>query len=77
MLAGGLCFALSVGLTSVSIGFGTLVVALVIGNPATGAFVSLAQATLMDLEPEQRERNMALPPARRCGRRRGDVPYPG
>ena len=36
-----------------------LLVALVIGNPATGAFVSLAQATLMDLDSEQRERNMA------------------
>jgi FSR family fosmidomycin resistance protein-like MFS transporter len=59
MLVGGLCFALSVGLTSVSIGFWTLLAALVIGNPATGAFVSLAQATLMDLEPDQRERNMA------------------
>ncbi len=59
MVAGGLCFALSAALTSVSIGFGTLLVALVIGNPATGAFVSLAQATLMDLEPAQRERNMA------------------
>jgi FSR family fosmidomycin resistance protein-like MFS transporter len=59
MLMGGVAFALSVGLTSVSVGFWTLLVALLIGNPATGAFVSLAQATLMDLEPEQRERNMA------------------
>ena len=30
-----------------------------IGNPATGAFVSLAQATLMDRDPGARERNMA------------------
>ena len=33
--------------------------ALAVGNPATGAFVSLAQATLMDLDSNQRERNMA------------------
>jgi FSR family fosmidomycin resistance protein-like MFS transporter len=59
MLAGGLAFALSAALTSVSMGFWTLLAALVIGNPATGAFVSLAQATLMDLNPGQRERNMA------------------
>jgi FSR family fosmidomycin resistance protein-like MFS transporter len=59
MLAGGFAFALSTALSSMSVGFWTLLVALAIGNPATGAFVSLAQATLMDLEPEQRERNMA------------------
>jgi FSR family fosmidomycin resistance protein-like MFS transporter len=34
-------------------------VALAIGNPATGAFVSLTQATLMDADPAQRARNMA------------------
>jgi len=59
LLAGGLGFALSAALTSVSVGFWTLLAALMIGNPATGAFVSLVQATLMDLEPAQRERNMA------------------
>jgi FSR family fosmidomycin resistance protein-like MFS transporter len=59
MLAGGLGFAFSAALTSAAVGFWTLLVALVIGNPATGAFVSLAQATLMDRDPEQRERNMA------------------
>lgn len=36
-----------------------LLAALVLGNPATGAFVSLAQATLMDADPDQRVRNMA------------------
>jgi MFS transporter, FSR family, fosmidomycin resistance protein len=59
MLLGGLAFAFSAALTSVAVGFWTLLVALVIGNPATGAFVSLAQAMLMDRDPEQRERNMA------------------
>ena len=59
MFAGGIGFAVSAALTSAAVGFWSLLVALVIGNPATGAFVSLAQATLMDREPEQRERNMA------------------
>src|SRR6185437_9847166 len=40
-------------------GFWLLLAALVIGNPATGAFVSLAQATLMDADPPRRVRNMA------------------
>jgi FSR family fosmidomycin resistance protein-like MFS transporter len=59
MVVGGAAFAVSAALVSASVGFWTLLVALVIGNPASGAFVSLAQATLMDLAPEQRERNMA------------------
>jgi MFS transporter, FSR family, fosmidomycin resistance protein len=59
LLAGGLAFMLSAGMAAAAVGFWTLLVALVIGNPATGAFVSLAQATLMDLEPGARERNMA------------------
>jgi FSR family fosmidomycin resistance protein-like MFS transporter len=59
LLLGGLGFALSAALTSVSVGFWTLLVALVIGHPASGAFVSLSQATLMDLGPERREPRMA------------------
>jgi MFS transporter, FSR family, fosmidomycin resistance protein len=49
----------SAALSSVALGFWTLLVALAIGNPATGAFVSLTQATLMDSAPAQRARNMA------------------
>lgn len=56
---GGIGFALSGGLTAAAFGFWTLLVALLIANPATGAFVSLAQATLIDREPAARERNMA------------------
>ncbi len=59
MAAGGIAFAVSAMLSAAAIGFWTLLAALLIGNPATGAFVSLAQATLMDREPAQRERNMA------------------
>jgi FSR family fosmidomycin resistance protein-like MFS transporter len=59
LIAGGVGFALSAALSGVAIGFWSLLVALLIGNPATGAFVSLAQATLMDAAPAQRARNMA------------------
>lgn len=59
MVLGGSAFALSAVLVSASVGFWMLVVALVVANPASGAFVSLAQATLMDLAPAERERNMA------------------
>jgi FSR family fosmidomycin resistance protein-like MFS transporter len=59
LVAGGFAFALSAALASLSTGFWLLLAALVVGNPATGAFVSLAQATLMDLAPDRRERNMA------------------
>ena len=50
---------MSAALSGAAIGFWTLLVALLIGNPATGAFVSLAQATLMDAAPAERARNMA------------------
>jgi MFS transporter, FSR family, fosmidomycin resistance protein len=59
LVLGGWAFALSAALTSFAVGFSTLLLALVVANPASGAFVSLAQATLMDLAPAQRERNMA------------------
>jgi MFS transporter, FSR family, fosmidomycin resistance protein len=59
IFVGGLAFAVSAALAALAVGFWTLLAALLIGNPASGAFVSLAQATLMDAEPEQRERNMA------------------
>jgi FSR family fosmidomycin resistance protein-like MFS transporter len=59
IVAGGVGFAAAALLIGVSIGFWTLLLALVLGNPSSGAFVSLAQATLMDLDPARRERNMA------------------
>lgn len=57
--AGGIAFAGAVALAAGATGFWALLVALVVANPASGAFVSLAQATLMDLVPGERERNMA------------------
>jgi MFS transporter, FSR family, fosmidomycin resistance protein len=59
MVVGGLGFALSAALAGLAPGFVILLAALLIGNPATGAFVSLAQATLMDAQPAERVRNMA------------------
>jgi len=59
MMTGGLAFAASAALTAAAGGFWPLLAALVLGNPASGAFVSLAQATLMDADPPQRARNMA------------------
>jgi MFS transporter, FSR family, fosmidomycin resistance protein len=56
---GGAAFAGAVAAAAGAPGFWALLVALVVANPASGAFVSLAQATLMDLVPGERERNMA------------------
>ncbi|HEX9415123.1 MAG TPA: MFS transporter [Gaiellaceae bacterium] len=59
MVAGGIAFAVSAAAVGLAPEFWTLLIALLIGNSATGAFVSLAQATLMDLQPHERVRNMA------------------
>ena len=56
---GGIGVAVSTALSGLAVGFWTLLVALLLGNPAVGAFVSLAQATLMDRDPANRDRNMA------------------
>ena len=54
-----MAFSLSAALTAAATGFWPLLVALVIGNPASTALVSVSQATLMDADPCNRERNMA------------------
>jgi FSR family fosmidomycin resistance protein-like MFS transporter len=46
-------------LSGLALGFWTLLVALLLGNPAVGAFVSLAQASLMERDPANRDRNLA------------------
>jgi FSR family fosmidomycin resistance protein-like MFS transporter len=56
---GGACFALACALVAASRGFWSLLVAFVVFNPASGAFVGLSQATLMDADPARREQNMA------------------
>lgn len=59
VVAGGVAFSLALLGAAVSTSFWPLLVALTVLFTASGAFVSLSQATLMDLEPDARERNMA------------------
>lgn len=59
VVGGGVAFAAAVGLVSVSQGFVVLLIAWIVFFPASGAFVSLSQASLMDYDPKRREQNMA------------------
>jgi FSR family fosmidomycin resistance protein-like MFS transporter len=59
ILGGGIGFAIALVLIALSHHFWSLLAALVLFYPASGAFVSLSQATLMDLDPNRHESNMA------------------
>ena len=59
ILAGGCLFAFSLMLTGTSQSFTIFLLSYILYHPASGAFVSLSQASLMDAEPERREQNMA------------------
>jgi MFS transporter, FSR family, fosmidomycin resistance protein len=59
VLAGGVAYAAATVLVGVSPSFAALLFAACVSNPASGAFVGLSQATLMDAEPLRREQNMA------------------
>lgn len=59
VLAGGVAFAAGTLLVGLSTGFTLLLTASVLSNPASGAFIGLSQATLMDAAPERRAQNMA------------------
>jgi len=56
---GGAVFSLSLLLTAVSGGFWALLVSFVLFYPASGAFVNLSQAELMDRQPRRKDQNMA------------------
>jgi len=58
VLAGGVAFALGLMVVAWAASFIILLAAFTVIWPASGAFVSLSQATLMDLDPDRRERNM-------------------
>jgi FSR family fosmidomycin resistance protein-like MFS transporter len=58
VLMGGVAFALGLVAVAGAMSFLVLLAAFIVIWPASGAFVSLSQATLMDLEPDRRERNM-------------------
>jgi len=57
--SGGVVFSLALLLTALSQDFPVLLISFIIFYPASGAFVSLSQATLMDADPARHEQNMA------------------
>jgi len=59
VLGGGAAFAAALSLAAGAPTFWVLLAAFTVLYPASGAFVSLSQAALMDLQPERREHNMA------------------
>jgi FSR family fosmidomycin resistance protein-like MFS transporter len=59
ILGGGVAFALALLLTGLSQSFPALLIAFILLYPASGAFVTLSQATLMDSDAERHEQNMA------------------
>jgi len=59
ILGGGIFFALACLLTAASRTYGLLLFSFIVFNPASGAFVTLSQATLIDSDPTRREHNMA------------------
>lgn len=59
IVSGGSAFTLALLIAWTANGFVALLVAFAILGPASGAFVSLSQASFMDTDPAARERNMA------------------
>jgi len=59
IMGGGIFFALACFLTALSRNFLFLLISFIVFYPASGAFVSLSQATLMDAAPARHEQNMA------------------
>ena len=58
ILGGGLVFGVALAAVAVSPGMLALAAALMLLYPASGAFVNLSQASLMDSDPARREQNM-------------------
>jgi MFS transporter, FSR family, fosmidomycin resistance protein len=59
ILGGGVCFALGCLMTALSGSFYLLMFSTILLYPASGAFVSLSQAALMDTDPTRHDYNMA------------------
>jgi FSR family fosmidomycin resistance protein-like MFS transporter len=59
VVAGGLAFSAGLGMMALAPGFGWLLAAFIVFWPASGAFASLSQASLMDLQPHRHQVNMA------------------
>ncbi|MCU0498688.1 MAG: MFS transporter [Anaerolineae bacterium] len=59
LLGGGVLFGISLILMAASQSYLMLMIATILINPASGSFVNLAQAALMDHAPTRHEQNMA------------------
>jgi MFS transporter, FSR family, fosmidomycin resistance protein len=59
VLGGGIVFVAALVGAAVARSFAALLAAFVVFYPASGAFVTLIQSSLMDAEPERREQHMA------------------
>ena len=59
ILGGGVAYVSALLLTAASNSFLMLLAAFMLMNPASGAFVGLSQAALMDADPSRHEHNMA------------------
>src|SRR5690606_10051035 len=59
ILSGGVFFAIALAAVAVGNSYFLLLLAFIVLYPASGAFVSLSQVSLMDYEPERHEQNMA------------------
>ena len=59
IVIGGFCLALALLMFGASVSFLLLMAAAILSSPSSGAFVSLSQATLMDLDSDRREQAMA------------------
>ena len=59
ILTGGTLFTISLFMTGASDSFALLLASFILFFPASGAFVSLSQASLMDSAPTRHEQNMA------------------
>lgn len=59
ILTGGILVIVAIALTATSQNFTWILLAFVLFNPSSGAFVGLAQATLIDTDETRHEQNMA------------------
>jgi MFS transporter, FSR family, fosmidomycin resistance protein len=59
VIAGGLCLAVALFSIAAATSFPTLLIAFMLAFPASGAFVSLSQATLVDISPGREPQMMA------------------
>lgn len=59
LLIGGIAFAISLYVTAFTQSYWVLIFSFIIFNPASGMFIDLSQAALMDADPAKHESNMA------------------